>query len=197
MPSQMPNVLVRSPALMAGADPASIAGAGLVIEARRAQSKWLLLGNTGELSASLAPIMRLPPAPLSSVRTAGVGLCLWLRPNQYLFLADDPMAILLPGELAQRLAGTGVYALDAGSRFQGIAIHGEHGIDLLNAGCSMDFRERAFPPMRCVQTRIEQVPVILHRDATTSFELLVERPLAAHLWLWLQEVAKEFTLEKS
>lgn len=197
MARPFPEILARRPALMVGGRLVSIARAGLAIEAESARSKWLLLGDAWRLSEALAPVVRLPLEPLTSVRVADIGLCLWLRPNQYLLLEDAATAISLPGELVHRLAGTGAHVLDASSRFQSIAIHGKHAADLLSVGCSLDFRQHNFHAACCVQTRIEQVPVVIQRDSPERFCLLVERPLAAHLWLWLHEAAREFTTERS
>ncbi len=136
------------------------------------EAKRLLIGTLSTLQDLLG--WRPPSEPNTSAQTPD-GLCLWLRPDQW----------LLFGGLAARHRGS-TAVLDVSSRWSAFAVT----VDVLAAGCSLDLRERTFAVGRCAQTRIEQVPVILHRRSRDRFDVLVERPLAHYFGLWLEEVGK-------
>ena len=132
------------------------------------RDKVLLVGTPAALAAAFGTL-----APNAVRNMPGQGLLLWLRPEQWLLLGGRPVT---GGEVA---------VLEAGARFVEFGLAGARAADLLAAGCSIDFRERAFAPGRCAQSRIEQVPVILYREALDRFTVIVERPLARYLGRWL------------
>ena len=108
---------------------------------------------------------------------------LWLRPDQWLLCLED-------GADRAALARPGITVLDAGARFVEFVLAGPTAVPRLASGCSLDFRPRAFAPGTCAQSRLEQVPVILHREALDRFTLFVERPLARYLARWLEEAER-------
>ncbi|HZP88542.1 MAG TPA: hypothetical protein VFB54_17150 [Burkholderiales bacterium] len=135
-------------------------------------AKRLLTGTVSTLQDLVG--WRPPSEPNTSAHTPD-GLCLWLRPDQW----------LLFGGIAVRHRGS-TAVLDVSSRWTTFTV----ALDALAAGCSLDLRERAFAVGRCAQTRIEQVPVIVHRRSADQFDVLVERPLAHYFGLWLEAVGK-------
>jgi len=148
------------------------------ITAHAGEPKRLLLGDAMALSVLLG---WTPPDVANTSTSTAAGRCLWLGPKQWLLLGTATMA----------QSGRAVIA-DAGARWSRLAIDGMHAADLLAQGCSLDLREAKFGLGGCAQTRIEQVPVILERTAANEFQVLVERPLAHHLELWLREAARDF-----
>jgi sarcosine oxidase subunit gamma len=141
--------------------------------------KQLLVGSADAVGALLG---WTPPRAPNTTATAAGGVCLWLRPDQWLLIGSAMIAA--PSEDA--------HVLDVGARWVNFRIRGANAAGLLNAGCSLDLREHAFAAGRCAQTRIEQVPVILYRREPHEFDVLVERPLAHHFELWLREAALDF-----
>lgn len=139
------------------------------------RDKALLVGSPAALAAGYGAL-----AP-NSTRRCAEGLLLWLRPDQWLLLGDG-----LLGKGDGLLSRPGVAVLEAGARFVETTLAGPNAVDLLASGCSLDFRPRAFPVGACAQSRLEQVPVILHREALDRFTVYVERPLARYLALWLE-----------
>jgi sarcosine oxidase subunit gamma len=89
------------------------------------------------------------------------------------------------------LSSPDAWVFDAGARYVEFAVAGRGAVAVLNAGCSLDLREAAFPVDVCAQTRFDQVPVLLFRPSPERFEVFVERPLAHHLWLWLCRVVMD------
>ena len=146
------------------------------------RDKLILAGLPASLAAALTPL-----APNGVVPLAGCGELLWLRPDQWLLRLSPEGAAR--DALQARLAGRDITVLEAGARFVEFGVSGAAVADLLAGGCSLDFRPHAFAPGSCAQSRIEQVPVILHREALDRFTVIVERPLARYLWQWLEHSA--------
>jgi sarcosine oxidase, subunit gamma len=143
--------------------------------------KLLLVGPPEALAAALGPL-----SPNTTRDVAALGTLLWLRPEQWLLVSGGDVR----GELETRLAEP-ADVLDVGARFLEFAVTGPAAVDILASGCSLDFRPKAFGPGQCAQSRIEQVPVILHREAFDRFVVFVERPLARYLSSWLELAAAD------
>ena len=149
-----------------------------------ARDKVLLVGPPAALAAAFGSI-----EPNATRDDPGLGLLLWLRPDQWLLrLSPEPAA---RDALPARIAGRGITVLEAGARFVEFGVTGAAAADLLAGGCSLDFRPHVFVPGSCAQSRIEQVPVILHREALDRFTVIVERPLARYLGQWLEQAREE------
>lgn len=145
------------------------------------RAKLLLVGECTALDELVPGAPAADLEPNSSLRIPGLGVCLWLRPDQRLLL-------LSPGADADSLRKRGAaeaWVFDAGARFVEFELAGEDAAKLLSTGCSLDFRPAAFSVGRCAQTRFDRIPILIHRTAPECFEVLVERPLASHLWRWL------------
>jgi sarcosine oxidase, subunit gamma len=156
----------------------------VVVEPGKPRAKLLLLGDAPAIIRALPADVEIPTRPNSVVRTPGLGVCLWLRPEQRLLLLDGAM----PAETAARIRSANaaeVWVLDAGARYVEFEVSGRDAGAVINTGCSLDLRPAVFPVDSCAQTRFDQVPVLLFRSSPERFEIFAERPLARHLWLWL------------
>ena len=162
----------------------------LLLEPSLSCSKLLLLGDMVAARRILAPVLALPERTNQIARTHAVAVCLGLRPDQCLLLLESDEGIERVREGLLRGALDAVHALDAGARFVGFALVGKRAAALLNSGCGLDLRLKSMPPDTCAGSRIEQVPVWILRHALETFEVLVERPLAAYLWQWLNRAAE-------
>jgi sarcosine oxidase subunit gamma len=162
--------------------------ANVVVEPGEPRAKLLLLGDASAVIKALPAGVGIPLHPNTAVRTAGVGVCLWLRPQQRLLL------LLSASDAAARIRRTqapDAWALDAGARYVEFEISGHDAGAVLNTGCGLDLRPAAFPEDTCAQTRFDQIPVLLFRSAPERFEIFAERPLAPHLWRWLCRAAAD------
>ncbi len=160
----------------------------VIVEPGEARAKLLLLGDTLAVMKRL-PGVGIPVLPNTVVLTAGLGECLWLRPNQRLLVLSPPgRASRIAGEIRATNAPD-AWVLDAGARYVEFKVSGPGAAAVLNAGCSLDLREAAFPVETCAQSRFDQIPVLLFRYSPERFEIFAERPLARHLWLWLCRAA--------
>lgn len=146
------------------------------------RAKLLLVGNSAAFDQLVPHAIAgelLPPN--SSIYAAGLGVCLWLRPDQRLLL----LAHGVSSQNFPRRPTANAWALDAGARYVEFELAGEQAAAVLNTGCSLDLRTAAFAVEQCAQSRFDRVPIVIYRTAPDRFEVLTERPLASHLWCWL------------
>jgi heterotetrameric sarcosine oxidase gamma subunit len=143
--------------------------AGVTEQAER--TRVLLAGDGGPWTAAL------PRVANATTSLPGVGRILWLRPDRWLLLAAAP--IDLPPD-----------AIDVSSRYAGVTLRGARAIEAIAGGCSLDLREQRFAAGTCAQSRIEQLPAILLREAADAFTVMVERPLAHWFERWLHEALR-------
>lgn len=158
--------------------------ADVLVQAGVPRAKLLLLGDKAAIVNVLPEEVGIPVHPNTVVRTAGVGVCLWLQPTQRLLLLSPAGGAAWAARIRSTNAAD-AWVLEAGARFVEFEVSGRGAATLLNVGCSLDLREAAFPPDACAQSRFDQIPVLLFRSSPERFEILTERPLAHHLWLWL------------
>ncbi len=161
------------------------------VEKCEPRGKLLLLGASSALQRALSEDLGIPLQPNTVARTAGVGICLGISPTQRLLLLANETKARGAAARIRALSAPDAWVLDAGARYVEFAVSGPHAAAVLNAGCSLDLREAAFPVDTCAQTRFDQVPVLLFRSSAQRFEIFVERPLAHHLWLWLRDALND------
>jgi heterotetrameric sarcosine oxidase gamma subunit len=169
----------------------------VVVEPGKPRAKLLLLGDASAVIKALPAGVGIPLHPNTVVRTDGVGVCLWLRPQQRLLLlsatddAGGDAAAAAAAARIQRTQAPDAWTLDAGARYVEFEIRGPDAGAVLNTGCSLDLRPPAFRVDTCAQTRFDQIPVLLFRPSPERFEIFAERPLAPHLWRWLCRAAAD------
>lgn len=156
-----------------------------VVERCQPRGKLLLLGSSSALEKALPDDIGMALQPNRAVRIPGLGVCLCLSPTQRLLLLAIESGAPFAAARIRAVSAPDAWVLDAGARYVEFAVAGRDGALALNAGCSLDLRETAFPTDSCAQTRFAQVPVLLFRPSVQRFEIFVERPLAHHLWLSL------------
>jgi heterotetrameric sarcosine oxidase gamma subunit len=170
--------------------------ANVIIKPGEPRAKLLLLGDASAVIKAIPAGVGIPLHPNTVVRTDGLGVCLWLRPQQRLLLLsapDDAAAGATAAAAVQirRTRAPDAWALDAGARYVEFEISGPDAGAVLNTGCSLDLRPPAFGVDTCAQTRFDQIPILLFRSSPERFEVFAERPLAPHLWRWLCRAAAD------
>ena len=162
----------------------------VAVEQGPPRAKLLLLGEAAAVTKALPAGVSIPLTPNTAVRTDGVGECLWLRPDQRLLLFSADAAPQTAARIRTATAPD-AWVLDAGAHYVEFAAAGSDAAAVLNAACSLDLREAAFPVDACAQTRFDQIPVLIFRSSPERFEVFAERPLADHLWLWMCRAAND------
>ena len=191
----MPELFSRSP-LYEFADAGGalrIVGERLVVAERQGVEKLILRGDRNDLDSCARHHagIELPARP-NTLATSNEGrICLWQKPDQWMLLL--PGRRFGPEQQVLRTTLGGGRVFDASARFVLLQLQGADALALLATGCGVDLRPARFGDGQCASTRIERVPVCIFRVAEESgYQLLVESPLARHLWLWLVSASREF-----
>ena len=170
-----------------GGDPLVVERPGLRLQADNTVRKLRLQvrpAAAGKVISAMqqGPGLALPEGPRASVPDQGT--VYWLAPGDWLLL-DAPTGVdaVLAG-LADTHALT-----DASDALSVIVMQGRNAAALLAEGCSVDLYPAAFPPGSYALTRLQHLPVTLHRLADPdAFRVLVDSPAACFLWDWLADV---------
>lgn len=122
-----------------------------------------------------------PQEPVATLKTA-----YWQAPNDWLILDSDEEEGSLEVALRSIARGNEWVVTDVSDAVSVIELAGNGASARLREGCSVDLDVRAFPPGRYALTRLQNLPVTLHRvDGAHRFRLLVDRSYARFLWDWL------------
>jgi sarcosine oxidase subunit gamma len=125
-----------------------------------------------------APALGLPLEP-NRVQASDGRSALWLGPDEWLVVADGPLALDVP-------AGAGS-VVDLSANRVVLELRGPGARDVLAAGCALDLHPRAFGPGRCAQTLLARANVILEQTAADAYRVYVRPSFAAYLRDWLDE----------
>ena len=124
----------------------------------------------------------LPGAANTTSQGEGV-LALWLGPQSWLLVAADaaPLGDFAGARDALNAAGGALFDVSA-SRVAYV-VDGPRVLDVLAAGCPLDFDPRVFGAGQCRQSLYGRVPALLYRQGTTpACTVLVARSLARDVW---------------
>jgi sarcosine oxidase subunit gamma len=125
-----------------------------------------------------APALGLPLEP-NRVQAGDGRSALWLGPDEWLVVADGPLALGVP-------AGAGS-VVDLSANRVVLELRGQDARDVLAAGCALDLHPRAFGPGRCAQTLLARANVILEQTAADAFRVYVRPSFAGYLRAWLDD----------
>lgn len=145
----------------------------------------------GRVPAYLAGLpLPLEPNRTASMRTVRVS---WLGPDEWLITGPEGAVPELPTRIARALTDRRAAVTDLSASRAIIEIAGSRARDLLQKGCGLDLRPRAFAPGQCAQTLFARLPVIIDQlSADPVYRLYVRRSSAQWLCEWLIDAAEEF-----
>lgn len=127
---------------------------------------------------------RFPESPQEAVTSLKTAY--WQAPNDWLILDSDEEEGRLEVALRSIARGNDWAVTDVSDAISVIELAGIGADARLREGCSVDLDVRIFAPGRYALTRLQDLPVILHRvDGAHRFRLLVDRSYARFLWDWL------------
>lgn len=144
-------------------------------------------------------LLRPADADLQAV-AKGLGIELPVKANQ---LTNGPVRVARlardewlirggpPVEVLQARLATTLHQLnDITPGKVGWTISGPRAADLINTGCSLDLRPRAFTSGTAMRTLIAQLNAILSRPGNdNAFEIIIDRSHQAWLQTWLEDAA--------
>jgi methylglutamate dehydrogenase subunit D len=143
--------------------------------------------STAAIEKDIARVCGIPPpAEVGIVAVAGAISLIRVGPGR-IWLVDEV------GEISARMAGAVddaqgcVTSLGEGRRrFQ---LSGERVPEVLQSLVALDLASPSFAPGRAALTMMHRVPVLLHRIASTAFELYVPTTFGASLEEWFSDAA--------
>ena len=134
--------------------------------------------------------VELPAQPLRSGAREGRA-ALWLGPDEWLLLAEDPDAQTITAAVRMALGDRPHSWVDVSHRNAGFLLSGPHAADVLNAGCPLPLDRASFPVGKCTRTLFGKAEIVLWRSGERSFRIEVWRSFAAYLAGLVAEAARE------
>lgn len=128
-----------------------------------------------QVSVRGEPPAGFPTQPNTSAEVDGRRV-VWLGPDEWLVLGG--------GEAD--FAGAAA-AVDVSANRVGFALEGDDVEEVLAQGCSLDLHPSVFAPGRCAQTLLARAQVILLREESRRFLVLVRPSFAPYLRAWLED----------
>lgn len=166
----------------------------LRIEAIEGRSFLLLQGrgdNAPLREALLQELNLQAPRPRTTTFNEA-NVLLWLGPNEWLLELPTPRATATLERLNARLGGTSTAITDLSESFAGLELAGEHAVDMLMSGCSLDLRPESFGADGVARTAVAGITAIVRKSADSTWRVLLDRSEAAYFLSWLQEAATEW-----
>jgi sarcosine oxidase subunit gamma len=131
--------------------------------------------------------------PLNSRSGSGERFAVRLGPNEWLLMAPDRDAEVVPSQIETALAGHFHTLVDIGHRNVGIEVSGRHAADVLNSGCPLDLANAAFPTGAATRTLMGKAEIVLMRlDDAPTYRVECWRSFASYVHGYLAEAAREF-----
>jgi sarcosine oxidase, subunit gamma len=131
------------------------------------------------------------PSACGSVTTGDAGSVLWLSPDEFLVVSDEP-----PAPLASRLRaalGDGPGSVvDLSANRTTFELAGASARATLEKGCPLDLHPRAFEIGTAYVTLLGSVPVVLWRVGEELYRILPRSSYADFLGRWLLDATAEF-----
>jgi sarcosine oxidase subunit gamma len=149
--------------------------------------------NTDQLAAVERVLgLALPLEPLSSVENGGYSIR-WMSPDEWLILVPGAETFDIESKFRDEMGGHYSLVNSSGGSTV-IELSGSDVVELLKRCTSIDFHPREFPVGKVVSTLFAKSSAIIRRVESQRFELIIRRSFSDYIWLWLQEVSREFGL---
>ena len=131
--------------------------------------------------------LKLPVKP-AGVTTKNGRSALWLGPDEWLIIDNDPAAAT---GLVEDITAQKCSAVDVSHRNTAILVSGPAVEGVLNAGSPRDLSLKTFPAGTCSRTIFGKIEIILWRLDETTFRVEVWRSFSEYLWDYLLDAAKD------
>jgi sarcosine oxidase, subunit gamma len=167
--------------------------AGIAIRALAGEARFSLrLGAVAARTVGEVAGFRLD-IPLNSHAGSGERSAARLGPDEWLLIAADGEAEIVPGQIETALAGHFYGLVDVGHRNVGIQVVGRHASEVLNSGCPLDLAKAAFPTGSATRTLLGKAEIVLMRlEDTPTYRVECWRSFAPYVHEYLLEAAREF-----
>ena len=202
---QVPGPEVQGQSPLHHADLESLARAGTVLGAAAGGiqlREHKLLGhltlrlnpeNTDQLAAAERVLgMALPLQPLTSVEKGSYSVR-WMSPDEWLILVPGLEAFDVESKFRDEMGGHYSLVNSSGGSTV-LELSGADVVELLKRCTPIDLHPTVFPVGKVVSTVFAKSSAIIRRTGEQRFELVIRRSFSDYIWLWLQEVSREFGL---
>jgi sarcosine oxidase subunit gamma len=143
-------------------------------------TRFILRGGREVAASAGAAFGAMPPLePLRSA-TAGPRSALWLGPDEWLLIAEDP-APELWAALETALASLPHGLVDVSHRQSALEVSGSGAARLLNAGVPLDLDIAAFPVGMVARTLLTKAEIVLWRRAPDRFRVEFSRSFGPYV----------------
>lgn len=116
-----------------------------------------------------------------------------LGPNEWLLMAADSEAEVIPGQVEAALSEHFHVLVDVSHRNVGLHVIGRHAPEVLNSGCPLDLSTAAFPAGSATRTILGKAEIVLIRlDDAPSYRVECWRSFASYVHEYLLDAAREF-----
>ena len=134
--------------------------------------------------------LALPLEPCTGTRAAARSM-LWLGPRSWLWIDGADGAAPDFDSSRSVLNAVAGALFDLSAAYAGWRLSGALAATVLNRGCPLDLRPRAFPAGRCAQSLLGHLPALFYRPTERPlFVVMVPRSLAADAWEQLRGYAE-------
>jgi sarcosine oxidase, subunit gamma len=140
-------------------------------------------GNAFAAAVRAETGLALPDRPNTFTESGG-RMLVWLGPDEHMLLDPQADGSALEVELIDALGSSAASVCDVSGNRCSIVVSGDGAIDLLAAGCPIDFA--TLPENGCAQTLVARAQVVLLKRSAARFELLPRRSFGDYLLAWLR-----------
>jgi sarcosine oxidase subunit gamma len=133
------------------------------------------------------------PLPAKPLRAAHVGerAALWLGRDEWHLLAPTEQAKDLTTALASALGDTPHALVDVSDNSVAVELNGPDAVDILSAGCPLDFDLTALPVDMCTRTLYGKAEIVLWRKQSDRFRIDVRRSFLPYMKGLMSEILRE------
>jgi sarcosine oxidase subunit gamma len=170
----------------------AIGGADLSIVERPFRTIFNVRGrpSDGAFAAAIREATGLNLPGVNQFQSLDARVAAWLGPDEFMVVfesgsASDAATILTP------VSGHAGALTDVSAGHTTLEVSGSNARVLLSQACALDLHPRALSPGHCLQTYVAgTAALLLLRDDSPRFDLVVRRSFADHLWRWLERAAR-------
>ncbi|WP_372743445.1 sarcosine oxidase subunit gamma, partial [Neptunomonas sp.] len=149
--------------------------------------------NTDQLAAAERVLgVALPLQPLTSVEKGSYSVR-WMSPDEWLILVPGLEAFDVESKFRDEMGGHYSLVNSSGGSTV-LELSGADVVELLKRCTPIDLHPTVFPVGKVVSTVFAKSSAIIRRTGEQRFELVIRRSFSDYIWLWLQEVSREFGL---
>jgi sarcosine oxidase subunit gamma len=162
------------------------AGSTIFLGEATIATAWNVQGDVAS-SSLRAEVQRiagiaLPGAANTTNRSEGV-IAMWLGPQSWLLVAADAAALGDFTGTRDALNAAGGALFDVSASRAAYVVDGPRAVDVLAAGCPLDFDPRVFGAGQCRQSLYGRVPALFYRHAEPpACTMLVARSFSRDAW---------------